>query len=375
MRVALLNPTYWPEVRRGSERMAHDLGVALVERGHDVTLLTSHRAPSAVSVEDGIQVVRRWRAPDGLPGTRAYEYYAQNIPNVISGLLAEDYDVAHALFPADAWAAAHAIRLGGPPFVFSFNGIPTRSYLVVRRYRLEMLSTAIRDAARVTVLSAAAAARFRRYLMHEPDVVPPGVRLEDFVVEDGRAPVPTLVCASSLGDPRKRAGLLLSAFARVRAELGDARLVLVRARDAAMSGGEPATAEGVEWIEADSTEALAGAYAAAWASVLPAPDEAFGLVLAESLAAGTPVVAARSGGCPEIVDDERVGRLFEPDDEADLARAMRQALELGKRAETADACRTSARRYAWAGLIERYEGMYEAAVGRPRALLDSRPLS
>ena len=46
---------------------------------------------------------------------------------------------------------------------------------------------------------------------------------------------------------------------------------------------------------------------------LPSVDEAFGLVLVESLAAGTPVVAARSGACPEIVTDDLIGRLFEPD--------------------------------------------------------------
>jgi hypothetical protein len=45
VRIALLHPTYWPEVRRGSERLAHDLATALANRGHEVTLLTSHDAP------------------------------------------------------------------------------------------------------------------------------------------------------------------------------------------------------------------------------------------------------------------------------------------------------------------------------------------
>src|SRR5439155_1593557 len=78
----------------------------------------------------------------------------------------------------------------------------------------------------------------------------------------------------------------------------------------------------------------ARAYAGAWASVLPSVDEAFGLVLIESLAAGTPAVAARSGACPEIIDDDRVGRLFAPDDADDLLRAMEEALDLGSEAET-----------------------------------------
>ncbi len=179
MRIALLNPTYWPEVRRGSERMAHDLASSLVERGHEVTILTSHRAPSSTSIEGGVRVIRRRRLPDGLPLTRAFEYYLQNAPNAFAGLLRGDFDVAHALFPVDAWAAAQAARVGGPPYVFSFNGIPTRLYLVVRRYRLEMLTTAIRHAARVAVLSDAAAGCLRRHLLHDPVVLPPGVALAE----------------------------------------------------------------------------------------------------------------------------------------------------------------------------------------------------
>ena len=34
--VALLNPVFWPEVRRGSERFARELADGLLARGHDV---------------------------------------------------------------------------------------------------------------------------------------------------------------------------------------------------------------------------------------------------------------------------------------------------------------------------------------------------
>jgi glycosyltransferase involved in cell wall biosynthesis len=185
---------------------------------------------------------------------------------------------------------------------------------------------------------------------------------ERFAVEEPRAGVPTLVCAASVGDPRKRGELLLAAFARLRERRPDARLELVRTPDPAMSPLRFRLPEGAQWVEAGTTEALARAYARAWASVLAAPDEAFGLVLVESLAAGTPVVAARSGAGPEIVRSDAVGRLFEVDDEDGLAGAMEEALDLGARAETARACRAEAARHDWSVVADRYEELSRSVL-------------
>ena len=75
MRVALLHPTYWPEVRRGAERLVHDLAGWLTREGHDVTILTTHRAGTTTTEEEGVRVVRMWRPPDALFERRAYERY------------------------------------------------------------------------------------------------------------------------------------------------------------------------------------------------------------------------------------------------------------------------------------------------------------
>lgn len=361
MRIALLHPTYWPEVRRGSERLVHDLGLTLAERGHDVTLITGHPGPTAVAEEDGMRVVRCRR----LPKTRLarwYELHVEHAPNVVWQLLRGDFDLAHAFYTSDGWAAAKARRLGGPPFVFSFHGIPVREYLVGRRYRLQMLTTAIRAAAATSVLSEAAAERFRRYGLGEPEVLPGGVFCADFATAAARADVPALVCVAALRDPYKRGELLFEAFAELRRERPDAVLRVARSRDV-FGTREPALPDGAEWFDADDTARLARAYGSAWTSVLPSVEEAFGLVLLESLAAGTPVVATRSGGLPEIVSRDDVGRLFALDDRDDLVRAMGEALDLGGDPATAAACREHAARWDWAGVVERYEAVYETVLG------------
>ena len=57
-------------------------------------------------------------------------------------------------------------------------------------------------------------------------------------------------------------------------------------------------------------------------TVVPSRDEAFGMVNIESLAVGTPVVATRVGGIPEIIRDGVDGLLVPPDDPTALANAI-----------------------------------------------------
>lgn len=66
--------------------------------------------------------------------------------------------------------------------------------------------------------------------------------------------------------------------------------------------------------------------------VAPAVEEPFGLTVAEAGAYGLPVVAARSGAFPELIEDGRTGLLFAPGDAADLARCLeRLVLDAGLR--------------------------------------------
>ena len=72
---------------------------------------------------------------------------------------------------------------------------------------------------------------------------------------------------------------------------------------------------------------LASAYASADAFVFPSRTETLGLVLLEAMAAGCPVVAANSGGIPDIVTDGVNGFLFDPLDEAGAIVATRRLIE------------------------------------------------
>lgn len=74
-------------------------------------------------------------------------------------------------------------------------------------------------------------------------------------------------------------------------------------------------------------EELAAAYASADMFVFPSETETLGLVLLEAMASGCPVVAARAGGIPEIVEDGANGVLCEPGRPEIMAAAVRTLLE------------------------------------------------
>lgn len=101
--------------------------------------------------------------------------------------------------------------------------------------------------------------------------------------------------------------------------------------------------------------------AAADLVVLPSVAEAFGLVLAEALYLGTPVVASRVGGIPEIVDDGIDGVLVPPADSGALADAIVRLLNDGQeRQRLAGAGREKVRgRFSFEQMARGYERLYE----------------
>jgi len=80
LRVALLNPCFWPEVRRGSERFARVLADSLIARGHAPRLITSHSGRPRRAVEDGLPVARLWRPPEARLRRRQFEDHLTHVP-------------------------------------------------------------------------------------------------------------------------------------------------------------------------------------------------------------------------------------------------------------------------------------------------------
>lgn len=163
-------------------------------------------------------------------------------------------------------------------------------------------------------------------------------------------------------EPRKGPLDLVRAAPRIRAAMPDVRIVLV--------GDDPydsAPEYAAQVRAAEDVEHIAwvpdGAAVMRHLDVLVAPSrqEPFGTVLAEAMAAGTPVVATRVGGLAEVVADGVTGRLVAPGDPAELAGAVLEVLAARER--MGPAARGHAQRFGADAYADRVEPILLQAAG------------
>ena len=100
--------------------------------------------------------------------------------------------------------------------------------------------------------------------------------------------------------------------------------------------------------------------------LLPSIQESFGLAALEAMACSVPVVAARIGGLPEVIEDGVTGFLHPPDDlDVMAAAAVRVLTDAPLHAAMSQAARAVAReRYTDARIVPSYERYYTEILER-----------
>jgi glycosyltransferase involved in cell wall biosynthesis len=88
-------------------------------------------------------------------------------------------------------------------------------------------------------------------------------------------------------------------------------------------------------------------------------EEPFGLVMIESMACGTPVIATRRGAVPEVIEHGRSGVIV------DDYRAMAAALEEADALDPFEIRRCAQERFAPERMVADYLAAYEAAIAAP----------
>jgi glycosyltransferase involved in cell wall biosynthesis len=118
--------------------------------------------------------------------------------------------------------------------------------------------------------------------------------------------------------PHKNHARLFEAFARLRRERPELRLVLTGA------GDFDALPDGVEARGRVTTPELVELYRGAAAVVFPSIYEGFGMPVVEAMACGAPVACSNATSLPEVAGD--AARLFDPRDADAIAAAVDDVL-------------------------------------------------
>jgi glycosyltransferase involved in cell wall biosynthesis len=347
MRIGLVAPPWVPVPPTkygGTESVLDNLARGLVDRGHDVVLFTV--GTSTCPVE------RRWLFDEPAGPIGAGELEAAHVLTAYTSLT-RDVDVIHdhtALGPllAPALASAGSTHV---PVALTLHGPPTDE---ARRL---LLSHAGRHAALVAISRSqrrsAPDLPFSRVIHHgvDLDLHRPGPGGGGYLMFVGRMSPDKGVHRAV--DIARRAGMPLVVAAKMweQAEIDYFRAEV-----------EPRLHDGVELLldadRAHRLELLGRAEALlnpiCWA-------EPFGLVMAEALACGTPVVGSPYGAAPEIVDDGVTGFLRESDE--GLVEALGRIGELDR-----EACRLAAvERFSIERMARDHEGLYQRLVHTARA--------
>lgn len=112
-------------------------------------------------------------------------------------------------------------------------------------------------------------------------------------------------------------------------------------------------------------EAVCAALANADLAVYPSRRESFGVATLEASAMGLPVVAARIGGLPEVVQDGITGLLVEAEDIDALASAIHVLAKDPVRRQAMGRAGAAfvRRRFGWDASLDRMEQLYTKIVG------------
>jgi glycosyltransferase involved in cell wall biosynthesis len=341
MRIAFYAPLKPPThpVPSGDRRMARQLMAALARANHAVELASRfrsrdgagdperQRALREIGRHAAERLIRQYRArpADQRPQLWFTYHLYYKAPDWIGPAVADALSIPYVVAEAShaekratgPWAIGHAAAaaaLGRADAIINLN--PSDLAGVMKAARVTAASIILKPFLDGADFAAAATRReecrselARRYAL------------------DSNQPWLLTVAMMREGDKLASYRLLGDALSRLSAEPWQ---LLVVGDGTARPAVEAALAvlgpRRVRYAGARLPEELPNIYAGADLLLWPAINEAYGMTILESQAAGTPVVAGAAGGVPAIVAAERTGLLTPPGDAEAFAGAVRELL-------------------------------------------------
>lgn len=379
----MLSWEFPPQLIGGIGTHVEGLATALGRAGHDVVVCTT-AAPGDDDSDTLVDGVRVLRADTGLPWLPDSEFVARaaavnhHLVRVTAGLGTWQPDVVHAHDWLTAWAGDTLRALHAAPLVATVHATERGRH---GGHLPPGLPGTVNSVEWWLTYQAREVIACSRYMVREVvdgfDLPPEKVHLVPNGIDVTRW--------AGVAATTDRSEPLVVAWGRVQYEKGFQ--VLVRAMRelrhripgirCVIAGRGTYLPELQSQIDIDGVgdlvhlagfvndEALRSLLADASCVVIPSLYEPFGIVALEGMAAGAPIVVARTGGLAEIVAGTGAGQLFEPGDPHDLAEAIHgvvtgQAAAERMRLEAAALLR---RTYSWDAVAAATVDVYRAAAG------------
>ena len=348
MRIGLIAPPWIPvppPAYGGTEEVIDNLARGLTALGHDVRLFTIG--------ESTCPVPRQWlyRSPAGPMGDRFRE--AAHVLAAYQAL-AGDVDIIHDHTDLGPLLAGRR-GISHPPIVTTIHGPVTPG-------NRQSLAEAARHAA-IVAISHAHARSFgdipvAAVIHHgiDLDIYTPGPGTGGYLLFTGRMSADKGVHHAVRVAQRTGWPLVITAKIREPAE----RAYFDQQVRPLLGPGDDMLAEQPLAARVDLMR-----HAAALVNPISWP-EPFGLVMAEALAAATPVLAFPNGAAPEIIDHGRTGYLCQDEDEMSAAVAHLGEIDRWQ-------CRAAAEeRFSLARMAADYERLYRAVLEHPGRVTTGR---
>jgi phosphatidylinositol alpha-mannosyltransferase len=365
MRIGIACPYSW-DVPGGVQQHIRDLAEALIDQGHEV---------SVISPADDDRPLPPYVVPAGKAVPVPYNgsvarlaFGPLSVNRVRRWLRDGNFDVLHVHEPAAPSLSLLACWIASGPIVATVHTAMPRSRVLLAAY--PVLRSALEKIDGRIAVSEAARTTLVEHIGGDAVLIPNGVATARYLQASPLDGWPgeggAIGFLGRMDEPRKGLNILLKAFeilaperpglrllAAGRGDVADIRQRVPAAlRDRVVMPGEVNEQEKLRVLRS--------------VDVFCSPNtggESFGIVTAEAMAAGAPIVASDIEAFRSVLRNGAAGELFAVGDPADLARAAGRLLDdPARRRELSQAALTAVAEYDWSVVAKEVLSVYETVV-------------
>ena len=387
MKIVMLSPYFYPHTG-GTEKYVRDLSTALIQEGHEVTVITnnlpkSKNAPAHETLPEGTRVIR-------LDAIDMFSYLPTSFGQFNLKML-EGFDIVHCHVPAFSFLRSVAGKIKQPLIVTyhcdvtiseKYFGVPVPPWAVPifeginNMYARTLLAKA--DVVYNTTNTYAETSPVMKHIAHK--VFPIGIfskSIDDIqkklsLTPDKKDPKQLLFLGRLAGN--KGCDYLVKAMPRVLEKFPDTKLVICG------DGEEKAhildlvtqynIGKSITFLGTATFDKLVELYYTSIAYIFPSINrlEAFGIVQLEAMANYTAVVSSDIPGPNAVMEVGKSGLLVPKQDPEALAQAIIQILSdpekakaMGKRGR--ELVET---KYNWKTIVAQIAGVYQEALAKKK---------